>query len=341
MPPFRLIAAAALLAAAPALADVPRVAADIAPVHSLVAQVMRGVGAPDLIVTPGASPHGYALRPSQARLLQSADLVVWIGPALTPWLAESLRALAPEARQVELLELPGGVTLGFRDAGQAAHDDHHHAPAAAEGRDHHGHAAPDHMRDGSHDHDAHHRAGRDDHGHDHGDRGLDPHAWLDPENGRVWLGAIAEELAALDPENGPRYRANAAAAQERLDTVTAEIAALVAPVAALPFVTFHDAYRYFDARFGLSHAGSVSLGDATDPSPARLKALRDRLQDGDIRCAFREPQFNDRILHAATEGGAVEIAVLDPVGRDLEPGPDLYAGLLRDMAQSLAECLAR
>lgn len=310
---FRFAIAAGLLSAAPAVAEVPRVVADIAPVHSLVAQVMQGVGAPELIVTTGMSPHGYALRPSQARALQAADLVVWIGPELTPWLDNSLQALAADAKHMGLLDLPETITRDMRAAG---HEDH----------------------DGHDDHEGH-----DDHAHEaaHAHSGVDPHIWLDPENGAIWLSMIARELAELDPENAAQYDANATAARDRLLAAKAVISADLEPVRAQPFVTFHDAYQYFDARFGLSYAGSVAESDAADPSPARLAALRDLLIAQDVRCAFREPQFNDRTLRAAIADGAVEIGVLDPIGRDLEPGPELYVSLLQNMAEGLTDCLGR
>ncbi len=309
--------ATVLLLATPAIAQAPRVATDIAPVHALAAQVMAGVGTPDLLVMPKASPHSYALRPSQAQALQQADLVIWIGPQLTPWLAKPLTALAGDAGQLVLLAAEGTVVHDFRaglDLGHGDHEDH------------------DHDTDGHQEH--------DDHDHeDHDHRGdVDPHAWLDPENGKVWLSLIAGKLAALDPDNAAVYRANADRARAELDVVSAEIAQILEPVRARPFVTFHDAYQYFETRFGLAFAGAVSLGDATDPSPARLTALAAVLREDNIRCAFSEPQFDDRLLLAATEQGDLQIGSLDPMGSQLQPGPDLYARLLRAMANSLASC---
>ncbi len=296
-----------LLLSFPALADAPKVAADIAPVHALVARVMQGIGAPELIVAANASPHGYALRPSQARALQEADLVVWIGPDLTPWLEKPLRNLAAEAEVLTLLDAPETQVLAYR-------------------------GGPNHDH-GDHDQDAD--------GHDHGLEagGTDPHAWLDPENARRWLALIAERLAAADPGNAAGYRANAAEGIAELEALEARIAARLAPLAAVPFVTFHDAYQYFETRFGLSFAGSVALGDATDPGPARLAALQREMQDRGVHCAFREPQFDDRRLRALTGNGGLTVAELDPMGSTLTPGPDLYPALLWQMAEAFAACL--
>lgn len=294
------ICLALLLLATPVRSEVPRVATDIAPVHSLVAMVMVGLGTPDLIVTPGASPHGVSLRPSQARALQSADLVVWVGPELTPWLVRPLDRLAPGADKLALLQVPGTQLLTYR------HDDD----------------APDDAPEEDHDHGS----------------GADPHAWLDPENARVWLAAIAGRLAGIDPANGDTYRANALAGQARLAQLQLDMAAMLAPMQGHPYVTFHDAYQYFESRFGLTPTGAVRAGDATAPGPAGLARLRDELARAGVTCAFSEPQFDPGLLRAAMGHQVLKIIPLDPMGRDLVQGPDLYPGLMRDMARAFASC---
>ncbi|MCA0869896.1 zinc ABC transporter substrate-binding protein [Seohaeicola saemankumensis] len=311
-----IVLAAFVAFAAPARAEVPRVVADIAPVHALTAQVMQGVGAPELILQPGISPHGYSLRPSQARALQSADLVVWIGEELTPWLAKPLETLAASAGHLALLDMESTQRLSYRDAD---HED--------EGGDDHG----DHD-----EHDDEHDGHDDDHGHAHD--GVDPHAWLDPENAQAWLHVIAAELSARDPENAAVYTANAARGAERIAALQADIDARLEGMRGRPFIAFHDAYQYFERRFGLSLAGTVSRGDAADPGPARLAALRDLLGQGDIACAFTEPQLNTRLLETVIEGQGVPVLVLDPMGAGVTPGPALYESILMNMADGFAAC---
>ncbi|TMM54074.1 zinc ABC transporter substrate-binding protein [Sulfitobacter sabulilitoris] len=292
---------------AAATADAPRVATDIAPVHGLVAQVMAGVGTPDLVVPPGASPHGHAMRPSEARALSRADLVIWIGPALTPWLQGPIDTLAQGADRLTLLEAPGTILLPFREGAAFEADDHDH-----------------------------------DHGHDettHQEEASDPHAWLDPRNASVWLEAIAARLSALDPAHAATYRANAASAQADLDALEAEIAALLTPLQGRPFVVFHDAYHYFEARFGTEAVAALSLGDASDPGPAHLDEVRDAIARSGVTCAFVEPQVNTGLIDAVAEGQAVRIATLDPLGLDSPPGPGFYPALLRGMARAMADCL--
>jgi zinc transport system substrate-binding protein len=381
-PLLTCLTALPLVLATPALADVPRVAVDIAPVHALVAQVMAGVGVPDLVLPPTASPHAYALRPSEAAALQGADLVVWIGPQLTPWLAGPLDTLSGNAARLGLLEVAGIRRLEFRqgasfeahdhddheghddhahdDHGDEAHDhaghDHGHGHDAHKGHDHgHDHGAHDHAHeaqkqddhaghDHGHDHAGHdhgHDHAHDDHGHDdhdHDHSGTDPHAWLDPVNAAIWLDVIAAELSRLDPANAAAYAANAATGQAELATLQADIAARMAPLSG-GFIVFHDAYHYFEARFGIEAAGAISLSDAAPPGPARVAEIRDLVARQGIGCVFVEPQFNRGMVDAVFDGAGVRIGVIDPIGATLEPGPGLYAALMDGMATSFEACL--
>src|SRR6056297_1885864 len=205
---IRLIATltAGLGFAGAALAETPKVVADITPVHSLVAQVMEGAGTPALLIAPGASPHGYAMRPSEAAALDAAELVFWMGEGLTPWLEGAIDSLAGDAQVIALLGagetrvLPFREGIAFEAHDEKGHDDHSHDDHGHEGHDEHGHD--------EHGHDEH---GHDEHGHGHD--GADPHTWLDPTNARAWLDVIAAELAGHDPGNAALYKANAAAAQ--------------------------------------------------------------------------------------------------------------------------------
>lgn len=363
-----------------ALAETPNVAVDIAPVHSLVARVMEGIGAPDLIVQSGASPHGYSLRPSDAAALQAADLVFWIGADLTPWMEGAVETLATDAAVTTLLETDGTTLLEFREgalfeahdhdhgddehAGHSDHDhdhdhdhedhshDHDHDDKHAEGEDHaHGddhdhdhhdeeeHAEAHSHSDDEHAHEehAHDDHAHDDHGHAHGEH--DPHAWLSPENARTWLNVIAAELSAADPDNAGTYFANAAAARAELETLSSEIGAMLEPVRGGSFIVFHDAYQYFETDFDFPAAGAISIGDASDPSPARIAEIQSRIRDEGVDCVLAEPQFNPGLVATVLDGTDANTGVIDPLGAALEPGPALYPQLIRDMAATLAECL--
>lgn len=291
-----------LLTSVPAMAEVPRVVTDIPPVHALVAQVMGDLGQPELLLSKGADEHDFQLRPSQAGAVAAADLVVWIGPELTPWLASALQTRPEGAAALGLLDAKG---TALREYGAAEHD---HEEAGHEGHDH---------------------------------AGVDPHAWLDPGNGLVWLELIAAELARLDPENAGSYAANAARAAGELQELDAGIAARLAAVKGKPLVTFHDAFGYFAAHYGLDVAGSLALGDAAAPGAARLRELRAMLEAGEVRCIFPETQHDPALIEQMAEGTGARLGgALDPVGSSLEPGPGAYAALLEGMAGAIADCLA-
>tara|TARA_R110000737_G_scaffold142113_1_gene172793 strand:+ start:485 stop:1423 length:939 start_codon:yes stop_codon:yes gene_type:complete len=304
-----LTSALALIAASPALAEAPHVMTDIAPVQSIVARVMQGVGEPGVILPPGASPHEHAMKPSEARALQQADLVFWVGEALTPWLEKPLASLASNAKAVELMAAEGTLVLPFRTDlafGDADHD---------------------------HDHEAEHAEA---HGHTH--EGQDPHIWLDPENAIVWTRLIATTLAQADPDNAANYAANAVQAEAELTALTGEITAEFAKVADVRFVTFHDAYQYFEHRFDVPAAGAISESDARAPSAARMAGIRDLVAAQHVHCIFAEPQFNSGLVDTVFAGSGIKLAVIDPLGTEFAPGAALYPELIRDIGQKMAAC---
>ena len=294
-----------------AYADTPQVAVDIAPVHSLVARVMDGAGTPDLIIQPGASPHEYSLRPSEAAALQNSDLVFWIGPDLIPWLTDTIETLAKDASVTSLLDLDGTVQLDFRESALFEvhdHDDHD---------DHDGTAAHDK--------------------HDHGDH--DPHAWLSPKNAMTWLNVIAGQLSAVDPDNAGAYFANAAAGRTEIDLLIGEVTATLDGVRGGSFIVFHDAYQYFEMDFNFPASGAISVSDASDPSPARITEIRDRIAQQGIDCVLAEPQFNPDLIATVLDGTNTQTGILDPLGSDLEPGSSLYPELIRNLSTTLASCM--
>ena len=299
--PRLLLPAAILLSATAAMAEVPQVVTDVPITQSLVAGVMGDLGTPEVIVTKGADPHDYQLRPSQARALAGANIVFWVGPEMTPWLNGPLEA-SGAATRVELLEV-AGTHLRHFDEAEEDHDTHDHA---------------------------------DDHGHDHS--GIDPHAWLDPDNARTWLAAIAEVLAGADPDNAATYRANAKKAAKDivdLDTSLKErTGALTKSI-----VVSHDAYGYLAEHYGLTIAGSLSEGDAARPGAARVSALRQLLDSGNVACVFPEAGHDPKPLAVLTDGTPAKLgAPLDPAGLDLEPGPGLYRAVLDDLIEKITAC---
>lgn len=365
----------AAFAAAPLWAEVPSVVADVPVAHSLTAMVMGDLGTPELLLDRGADPHHFQLRPSQARAVAHAGLVVWMGPEMAPWMERAVASLS-EGKALNLLAVEGLHLQPFAESrlagigGAHAHDhahghaSHGHDDDAAHGHGHHdehehGHGegnAHAHDRAG-HDHEGHdHAAAQDDghghrhddghaHGHAHGHRhhhgDVDPHAWMKPANAAIWLEAIADSLAALDPDNADTYRDNAASGIERVAALEEEVAAILAPVGDAGLVMYHDAYGYLATAFGLNILGTIALGDAADPGAARLSAIRANLREAGAICVFPEVNHPDAYVALITAGeDSVRIgAPLDPEGVMLEPGPDLYPTLMLDMARAIADCV--
>ncbi len=285
----------------------PNVVASIKPVHSLVSAVMAGVGQPTLIVKGAASPHTYALKPSDAGALELADIVFWTGHGMELFLGDALGTLAGRATVVELADSPGITLLPVREGG--AFEPHSDGDEA------------------EHDH--------DDHAHGEGDM----HFWLDPENAKLMVTQIATTLSEADPENATTYNANAEAELGKLDMLEAELAEMLEPVADKPFVVFHDAYQYFEARFGLTLAGSVTVTPDVMPGAARIDELKAKVAELGATCIFAEPNFEPTIITAISEGTTAKAGVLDPEGGALAEGPELYPELLRGLAKSLVDCL--
>ncbi len=290
-----------LLASLPltAMADVPQVITDIPPVHALVAQVMGDLGTPVLLLEKGADEHDFQLRPSQMHQIAEADLMVWIGPELTPWLDRALAGAQTGMVSLPLLDQPETETRAY---GEAGHNDHSEEADA--------------------------------HGHD----GADPHAWMDPANAAHWIDMVAVQLALADPDNSETYTANAIAAKDRITALDAELTKLLTPLKDRAFVTYHDAYGYFTAHYGLNAAGSVAMGDATAPGVAHLAELQATIAN--VTCVFPELQHDPALLLQLLDGTTARAgAALDPVGSGLEPGPQAYANLMRGLATTLADCL--
>lgn len=297
-----MLSALALMAAGPVLAEPPRIVVDTPITASLVGQVAGDLAPVRVLLPQGASAHHHQMRPSDARGLQDAGLLVWTGPELTPWLDRAASSVAEDVPQLQLLDVPGTRLRGY--AGDHGHE---HSP---------------------------------DHDHAHDDGGTDPHAWLDPDNAQLWLDAIAGALGRSDPANAELYARNAVAARQRIADLDAQLRARLAPHGDAAFVVFHDAYGYFTDHYGLRPAIAVSLGDASTPSAARLNGIRDQIAAAGPTCAFPEYGLDPKLVKAVIDGMPVRVgAELTPEGGATEPGPDLYQQMLGDLADTLADCL--
>jgi zinc transport system substrate-binding protein len=320
-----ILAAAALAVSlsAPARAEI-QVVASIVPVHSLVAGVMEGMGTPYLLVPGGASPHAFALRPSDARRLEQAKAVFWIGPSLESFLERSVRALARKAEVVALIDADGLKRLPFREGGPWEPDVHEDEKDTA----HKG----EHAKETDHGHD------RDkEHGHAH--EGFDGHVWLDPQNAIAMTRTIAQELGHADPANKARYDANAARVVARLRSLDATLAETLAPAKGKPYIVVHDGYQYLEARYGLTPAGSITVSPEVSPGAKRLAEIRSRIKKEAALCVFAEPEFEPKLVKTVIQGTDARAATLDLLGGQLAPGPEAYFELMQKLAADLTACL--
>ena len=305
---------APLLFSFSAKADI-KVVTTIKPLHSLISSVMEGVGEPSLIIEGTSNPHTFVFKPSHAQLLEEADIVFWIGEDLEAFMEKPLDSLAGNATKISFMELSSIEKLKFRE--ENIFDDH----------DDHGHD----------DHDGHEdeHEGHDDHdGHNHGE--FDAHIWLDPSNAIKMVLEISHELSEADPDNAAKYEQNENKTITSLNNLINEINSSIPKDAS--YVVFHDAYQYFENRFGVSSAGALTLNPDVLPGAKQIDAIQDLIQDENIKCIFSEPQYNPKIIETLAADMKISTGIMDPLGAFIDQGPEMYQNLILDIANSLKDC---
>ena len=285
------------------------IVASIRPVHALVAGVMGDLGTPHLLLAAPTSAHHFTLKPSQARALQNADIVFWIGPGMEQPLTKALATLAADAQSVALDDSAGLVLFDFDDDGHDGHGtkDKHN--------DHGGHGG-------------------------HGEHGINPHIWLDPFNAQIMLGVIADHLGKADPVNARAYQAHADAMRQTFAQLQIDIARQLAPFAESKFLVLHDAHIYFERRFGMRAHAAITTEPDVMPTAAKIKKLRHDLESHPMDCIFGEPFLGQKAVRLTAEGNDIRIGQLDPLGSQLPAGASLYADLLKSYAAAFKGCLA-
>ena len=306
----------------PANADI-KVVASIKPIHSLASYLMDGVGKPDLIVDGYASPHGFAMKPSHAKMLQNADLIFWVGEDLENFLEKPLKSIAKKAEKIELMEIKGLTKLDFRERNifesHDGHKEHGHKEAKHDDHKEHGH------KEDKHD---------DHHEHAHGEH--DPHIWLDPMNAKVILSEMAEHLIENDQENASKYKANLKKAHKDLDKLTKKVKSQLNKD--FKSIVFHDAYQYFEKRFDVNVLGAFTVNTDVLPGAEQLAEIREVIEHEKVSCVFSEPQFNPDIIKAVAKDTNIKTGVIDPLGATLNPGKTLYFDLISNMSKSFKGC---
>ena len=329
--PFILSILSLLTFFSPANAET-KVVASIKPIHSLASYLMNGVSKPGLIVDGYSSPHGFAMKPSHAKMLQEADLIFWVGEDLESFLEKPLKSIAKKAEKIELMEIKGLNKLKFRERNIFdGHDDHGHDDGHKED-DHDDHA----KKEDDHGHDDEHKEdGHDDHeGHAHGE--YDPHIWLDPSNAKVILKEMAEHLVEKDQKNASVYKSNLKKALKDLDKLTKNVKSDLNKD--FKSIVFHDAYQYFEKRFDVNVLGAFTVNTDVMPGAEQLSEIREIIEHDKVSCVFSEPQFNPDIINAVAKDMNISTGVLDPLGATLNPGKDLYFDLIKNMSKSFKGC---
>lgn len=304
----------------------------IKPIHSLAAAVMEGGAQPKLLIGGAGSPHSYALKPSDAKALGSANVIIRVSENLETFLEKPIDSLAKHAKVVTLDEINGLTLLPVREGGAfEAHeheaDDHGHKSEA------HGSKGHDHEHDYKHGHSG--KSAEAEHEHE----ANDAHLWLSPANAMFIADHLAAVFSELQPEQAQLFKDNAEKLKQRIAKLDADLKQSLAPVKGKPFIVFHDAYQYFEKHYGLSAAGSVTLSPERQPGAARLKEIRRKISRTKSVCVFSEPQFKPKFLETLVEGTDAKMAVIDPLGADLAEGPDQYFELMTNLARSLNDCL--
>jgi zinc transport system substrate-binding protein len=326
-----------------------KVIASIKPLHSLVSYVMDGVGTPGILVDGSSSPHTFQLKPSHATMLQEADIVFWIGEDLESFLETPLESIAKNSKHISLMESDEIELLKFREKNIfGGHDDHgdeheghddHDDHDEHEGHDdHEGHDEHD-EHEGHEGHDEHadeHGDEHDDHhdGHAHGE--YDIHFWLDPDIAKTIVKIVTRELSELDPTNASTYKSNSAKALNEINQLISDAKSKINKDA--KYVVFHDAYQYFEKRFGVEVIGALTVNPEVLPGAKQLAEIREVIEHENVNCLFSEPQFNPSIAETIAKDTGVKAAVIDPLGAELEPGKDLYFDLIGDIASSFESC---
>ncbi|MBA4819541.1 zinc ABC transporter substrate-binding protein ZnuA [Pantoea ananatis] len=292
-------------AALPAHADI---VASIKPVGFIASAIADGVTPVEVLLPDGASEHDYALRPTDVKRLQNADLVVWVGPEMEAFMTKSAASL-PEKKNLEIVQISGVKPLLLR----GGEDDDHH----------------DHD-DAEHDHDeAHH--------HHHGEFNM--HLWMSPEIAKKTAVAIHGKLLELMPQDKAKLDANLQHFEAELADTDKRIISQLAPVKDKGYFVFHDAYTYFEKHYGLSPTGHFTVNPEIQPGAQRLHQIRTQLVEKKAVCVFAEPQFRPAVIDAVARGTQVRKGTLDPLGTDISLGKDSYVKFLSQLSSQYETCL--
>ena len=282
-----------------------KVVTTIQPLHSIISNVMGSKGNLKLILEGSSSPHSFTFKPSHAKMIQNADVIFWVGKDLENFLEKPLESIPQDAKVISFMELSKIKKLKFREKNiYGDHDDH----------DKHGH--------------------KDSHGHAHGE--FDAHIWLDPVNAKIIVQEVTHVLEEIDSANAKVYAENAKKTLKKLDLMIKNIDKSINKNAS--FVTFHDAYQYFEKRFGVEALGALTVNTDVQPGAKQISEIRELVEHRKIKCIFSEPQFNPKLINMIANSTGAKTGILDPLGSSYKPGKSLYFNLIEDLYKNLNKC---
>ena len=301
-----------------------KVVTTIKPLHSLISRIMETRGEPQLIIEGTNNPHTFVFKPSHAKMIEEADIVFWIGEDLEAFMEKPLNSLAKDTKKIAFMDSESIEKIEFREKNIFDdHDGHEDEHEGHEDDDDHGHKDDDH--DDDH---------KDAHAHAHGE--FDPHIWLDPENAKEMVKIIRDELIKIDPEGQRQYSVNTAGATLELDNLINSVEKELSKD--ISYIVFHDAYQYFENRFGVIPAGALTLNPDVLPGAKQIADIQDVINDKGIKCIFSEPQYNPKIIETLGNDMNVSTGVIDPLGAFIDAGPTMYVELINGIANSIKEC---
>ena len=311
-------------------ADTKGVITTIQPINSLVSAVIGDTGKTISLIPADISPHGYKLKPSDAKKMQEANIIFFVSNHLESSVTKVFKNLPKNIKIIDLLEETGIEHLAIRDN------------EAWERHDHHGHDDhDDHDKHGKKhdDHDDHDKHGKKHDDHDDHESKDDVHIWLSPDNAIKIVEKVNKELSLLFPDNASKYSENSNKMIDKIQKLKNELAKDLAPIKGKPYVVFHDAYQYFEKTFDLNAVGSVALEGDIASSPKQISFIKDKIKKLNASCVFQEPQFDSKLVKIVVEGTNAQIGTLDPLGINISGKENFYIQLLKNMAKSLKECL--
>ncbi len=309
-----------------------KVVTTIKPLHSLISRIMETRGEPQLIIEGTNNPHTFVFKPSHAKMIEEADIVFWIGEDLEAFMEKPLNSLAKDTKKIEFMDSEFIEKIEFREKNIFDDHDGHEDEHDGHEDEHEGHEDDD--DDHGHKDDDHDDDHKDAHAHAHGE--FDPHIWLDPENAKEMVKIIRDELIKIDPEGQRQYSVNTAGATLELDNLINSVEKELSKD--ISYIVFHDAYQYFENRFGVIPAGALTLNPDVLPGAKQIADIQDVINDKGIKCIFSEPQYNPKIIETLGNDMNVSTGIMDPLGAFIDAGPTMYVELINGIANSIKEC---